>query len=66
ILVPPKDLKYAQVCKKVAKDTSYGSETYKPYLDIKRIINIQSAGSINRGHDPILELDFIFIIISHI
>ena len=37
----------------VAKDTSYGSETYRPYLDIERIINVQSAGSVNRGHDPI-------------
>jgi hypothetical protein len=35
----------------VAKDTSYGSETYRPYLDIERIINVQSAGSVNRGHD---------------
>jgi hypothetical protein len=35
----------------VAKDTSYGSETYKPYLDIERIINVQSAGSVNRGPD---------------
>ena len=39
----------------VAKDTSYGSETYRPYLDIEKIINIQSAGSVNRGHDPHLE-----------
>ena len=36
----------------VAKDTSYGSETYRPYLDIERIINVLSAGSVNRGHDP--------------
>ena len=35
----------------VAKNTSYGSETYKPYLDIGRIINVQSADSVNRGHD---------------
>jgi len=36
----------------VAKDTSYGSETYRPYLDIEKIIDIQSACSVNRGHDP--------------
>ena len=36
----------------VAKDTSCGSETYRPYLDIERIINIQSTCSINRGHEP--------------
>jgi hypothetical protein len=41
----------------VAKDTSYGSETYKPYLDIERIINIQSSDSVNRGHDLILHMD---------
>jgi len=35
----------------VAKDTSYGSETYRPYLDIEKIIDIQSACSVNRGHD---------------
>jgi len=35
----------------VAKDTRYGSETYRPYLDIERIINVQSACSVNRGHD---------------
>jgi len=35
----------------VAKDASCGSETYRPYLDIERIINVQSAGSVNRGHD---------------
>jgi hypothetical protein len=40
----------------VAKDASCGSETYRPYLDIERIINVQSAGSVSRGHDP-----FIFI-----
>ncbi len=39
----------------VAKDTRYGSETYRPYLDIERIIDVQSAGSVNRGHDHILE-----------
>ncbi len=38
----------------VAKDTSYGSETHRPYLDIERIINVQSACSVNRGHDPIM------------
>jgi hypothetical protein len=37
--------------KMVAKDTSYGSETHRPYLDIERIINVQSACSVNRGHD---------------
>jgi len=45
----------------VAKDTSYGSETYKPYLDIERIINVQSAGSVNRGHDLLskyMHIDF--------
>jgi len=36
----------------VAKDTRYGSETYRPYLDIERIINVQNACSVNRGHDP--------------
>ena len=36
----------------VAKNTSYGSETYRPYLDIERIINVQSACSVTRGHDP--------------
>jgi hypothetical protein len=41
--------------KMVAKDTSYGSETHRPYLDIERIINVQSACSVNRGHDPIKE-----------
>jgi len=35
----------------VAKDTSCGSETYRPYLDIERIINVQSACSVTRGHD---------------
>jgi len=35
----------------VAKDTRYGSETYRPYLDIERIINVQSACSVNWGHD---------------
>ena len=40
--------------KMVAKDTSYGSETYRPYLDIERINNVQSTGSVNRGHNPIL------------
>jgi hypothetical protein len=44
----------------VAKDTSYGSETYRPYLDIERIINVQSAGSINRGHDPFLLNSILF------
>jgi hypothetical protein len=39
----------------VAKDTSYGSETYRPYLDIERIINVPSAGSVNRGHDQIFD-----------
>jgi hypothetical protein len=39
--------------KMVAKDTSYGSETHRPYLDIERIINVQSACSVNRGHDLI-------------
>jgi len=39
----------------VEKDTSYGSETYRPYLDIERIINVQSACSVNRGHDQIME-----------
>jgi len=34
--------------KMVAKDTSYGSDTYRPYLDIEIIINFQSAGSITR------------------
>ena len=38
----------------VAKDTSYGSETYRPYLDIEKIIDIQSACSVNRGHDLIM------------
>jgi hypothetical protein len=42
--------------KLVQKDTSYGSETYKPYLDIERIINVQSAGSVNRGHDQKLNI----------
>jgi hypothetical protein len=37
--------------KMVQKDTSYGSEIYKPYLNIERIINVQSASSVNRGHD---------------
>ena len=36
----------------VAKDTSYGSETYKSYLDIERVINIQSTCSVTQGHDP--------------
>jgi len=35
----------------VEKDTSYGSETYRPYLDIEKIIDIQSACSVNQGHD---------------
>ncbi len=39
----------------VAKDTSYGSETHRPYLDIERIINVQSACSVNRGHDQDLQ-----------
>ena len=47
----------------VAKDTSYGSETYKPYLDIERIINVPSAGSVNRGHD-LLKKEDIKVIIS--
>ena len=37
----------------VAKDTSCGSETYRPYLDIERIINIQSANSITEWHYPV-------------
>jgi hypothetical protein len=37
--------------KMVEKDTGCGSETYRPYLDIERIINVQSACSVNRGHD---------------
>ena len=41
----------------VAKDTSYGSETYRPYLDIKRIINVQSAGSVTQGHYPKSQLE---------
>ena len=40
----------------VAKDASCGSETYRPYLDIERIINVQSADSITRGHDRIFKL----------
>jgi thiol-disulfide isomerase/thioredoxin len=36
----------------VAKDTSYGSETYNPYLDIERRINVQSACSVTRKLDP--------------
>jgi len=40
----------------VAKDTRYGSETYRPYLDIERIINVQSACSVNRGHDQIFNV----------
>jgi hypothetical protein len=41
--------------KMVAKDTSYGSETHRPYLDIERIINVQSACSVNRGHDQLIQ-----------
>jgi hypothetical protein len=37
--------------KMVQKNTSYGSEIYKPYLNIERIINVPSAGSVNQGHD---------------
>ena len=44
-----------QICqlweqKMVAKGTSYGLETYKPYLDIEKIINVLSAGSVTWGH----------------
>ena len=36
----------------VAEDTIYGSETYRPYLDIERIINVQSVCSVIREHNP--------------
>jgi hypothetical protein len=45
--------------KMVAKDTSYGSETHRPYLDIERIINVQSACSVNRGHDQNIDVLYI-------
>jgi len=48
----------------VAKDTNYGSETYKPYLDIERIINVPSAGSVNRGHDPLSVLRLYSLVCS--
>jgi len=45
----------------VTKDTSYGSETYRPYLDIEKIIDIQSAGSVNREHDPNYQHSFLVL-----
>ena len=45
----------------VAKDTRYGSETYRPYFNIERIINVQSACSVNRGHDQLSKVQIILI-----